>query len=85
MENKIEEMLSFPVIYTFKIVGNNSSEFINDVEDIVNKKQILDKTINLSSSGKYISFGITIEIESYEELKGYYVLIKGVKGLRYYL
>lgn len=85
MENKIEEILNFPVIYTFKIVGNNSLEFISGIEHIVRRKKILGKTKNLSRSGKYISFGITIEIESYEELKSYYAMIKNIKGLKYYL
>lgn len=85
MENRIEKILNFPMIYTFKIVGDNSSEFISGIEHVVKRKEILGKTKNLSRSGKYISFGITVEVDSYEELKSYYTVIKNIKGLKYYL
>jgi len=82
---KMKEMMEFPVLYTFKAMGENSTCFIEDVRQVFVLKNIDSFIEKPSSKGNYISVSVTLMIHSYEELQNIYQKIKLIKGLKYHL
>lgn len=78
-------MIEFPVLYTFKAMGDNNDEFVNKIREIFNGKKIDSLTETKSKNGNYVSISITVEIQDYEELTCSYTAIKSVHGLKYHL
>lgn len=83
--SNMKDMMEFPVIYTFKAMGTNSDEFINDVRNVFKSKEVESFTKQPSSKGNYISVSITTEISTFDELQNTYKAIKKIKGLKYHL
>lgn len=77
--------MDFPSIFTFKIIGENADAFMSGVDVIF--AGYADRSIvpTNSSSGKFISLSVTIEVKDYEELKGLYEKISKLQGLRFYV
>lgn len=85
MTSKMEEMLTFPLIYTFKAMGENSDDFVGGVKSVFESKLIHDFKEIKSSKGTYTSVSVTVEVNTYDELHNIYTQIKEVKGLKYHL
>jgi putative lipoic acid-binding regulatory protein len=81
----MKEYLEFPLIYTFKIVGINSSWFEEAVRGIFADYSDVSLVINISSGSKYISISATALIKSYEELEETYTKISQVEGLKFHV
>ncbi|MGA1847197.1 DUF493 domain-containing protein [Deferribacter abyssi] len=84
-KEKIKELIEFPVIYTFKVIGMNSDNFVSSVEAIFSQKEILSLKREKSRSNKYISYTIVIEILNEEELIAYYEKIKNIEDAKFFL
>ncbi|KAA0259487.1 DUF493 domain-containing protein [Deferribacter autotrophicus] len=84
-KQKIKDLIDFPVIYTFKIIGVNSDSFILDVEGIFSQKEILSLKWEKSRLNKYISATVIVEISNEDELIAYYEKIKAIKEVKYFL
>lgn len=89
MENSnngsMEELIEFPVKYTFKAMGENSATFVEDVRSVFGHTEIHDLKENKSSKGTYTSVSVTVTVNSFDELKKIYADIKIIKGLKYHL
>jgi len=78
-------MIEFPVLYTFKAMGENNNQFINDVKTIFCEKKLQDFIERPSKKGNYVSVSATVEVKDYDELQSFYSSIKMVNGLKYHL
>jgi len=85
MNNNMKDMIDFPVIYTYKAMGENSDEFISEVEKAFESKNVESLIKTPSKKGNYVSVSVTVELKNYDELKHYYHSIKNIKGLKYHL
>jgi len=79
------ENLEYPVIYTYKMVGEDSEEFRTQAKNCFAMKEIHNESEKGSSSGKYVSISITVEVSNYNEMQTIYGRIKDIKGLKYHL
>ncbi len=79
---------SFPGLYMFKLVGENTSLFYNAVLSAVSKElgELMAKEASLStrksSRGKYLSITLRLEMESAEQVLSLYERFLKVEGLR---
>ncbi len=78
----LEDMLEFPLDYTYKVIGFNTPEFVPAVETFFAEAspKIHQKE---SSSGKYVSLSITVHLTDYATLKKYYDGVATLKGFKY--
>lgn len=82
---KMIENIEFPTIFTYKIVGDNTKEFKTDVKTLFASGKNLSITETPSKSGKYISYSVTLELETLEKLKFYYEKINVIHGLKFHV
>lgn len=83
--SKMKEMMEFPVIYTFKAMGENSEDFKKDMEEVFQYKCIENISHTASKKGNYISVSVTCEVSDFDELESLYKSIKSLKGLKFHL
>ncbi|MDR2883862.1 MAG: DUF493 domain-containing protein [Deferribacteraceae bacterium] len=83
--SNIKDYIEFPVIYTFKIVGDNEPKFITAIKGIFSGYEGAEFVINLSSGAKYASISATTEIKNYEELESVYKQIAATEGLKFHV
>lgn len=83
--DRLEELIEFPTLHTFKIVGKTGDEFTNGVENIFSPFK--EKTISSqkSANGAYISYSVTALVESYDILKKLYTEISKLNGIKFYV
>lgn len=85
MANRFDELMEFPAIYTFKIIGKNSATFKNDVMRIKTDDRQWQQSEASSKSNKYISFSLTTIIENSEELEYFYKHISEIRDMHFYV
>ena len=85
MSDNMKDMIEFPVIYTFKAMGDNCENFINNVKAVFSDKEIHNFEEKPSRKGNYISVSATVEVTDYNELQKIYTSIKMINGLKYHL
>lgn len=83
--SKLKEYLEFPLDYLFKIIGENTGAFSEDTLNIFREKDKIEYDVTISKKETFKSISIKVYIENYEELEGFYVKIKNLKGLKYHL
>lgn len=83
--DRLEELIEFPTLHTFKIVGKSDDDFTNGVENIF--ALFKEKTISgqKSANGTYVSYSVTALVENYEILKELYTKISKLKGIKFYV
>ncbi len=81
----LKELQKFPDKFTFKIMGDNTNQFVADVRKIFDNKEDVIFSDNVSRTGKYISISATLEVFSYEELEALYTEISKVEGLKFHV
>ncbi|MEC9491214.1 DUF493 domain-containing protein [Flexistipes sp.] len=85
MANRFDELMEFPSIYTFKIIGKNSGTFKKDVQNLKTEDREWEQTESLSKSDNYISFRLTTVIENSDELEYFYRHISKIRDLHFYV
>ena len=86
--NLLKQCHSFPGLYVFKLIGDNTSPFYDAVMSEVSKELggIVHQEANLSTrtsaGGKYLSITLTLEMESAEQVLKLYQRFSRLKGLR---
>ena len=84
----LKECHSFPCIYMFKVIGENTPAFYGAVLAEVSTELggMIDQKANLasrlSSGGKFLSVTLRLEMESAEQVVRLYERLSKVKGLR---
>lgn len=81
----LKELQKFHDKFTFKIMGDNTNQFVADVRKIFDNKEDVIFSDNVSRTGKYISISATLEVFSYEELEALYTEISKVEGLKFHV
>lgn len=77
--------LEYPAPFTYKLMGDDTDVFRDNVRAVFALKEIIDIQERKSSGVKYISISVTVNVENYTELKGFYEMICRIEGLKYYL
>ena len=81
---KLKDLLEFPCSFTFKVVGTNRLDLIDDVVFVVQKhaKGDYNPRQQLSSKGTYNSVSIDIIAEHIEQIEVLYVELAKIDGVR---
>lgn len=81
---KLKYLLEFPCAFTFKVVGANRADLIDDVVVVVQKyaKGDYNPRQQLSSKGTYNSVSIDIIAEHIEQVEVLYVELAKIDGVR---
>ncbi|WP_310549501.1 DUF493 family protein YbeD [Pasteurella multocida] len=81
---KLKDLLEFPCAFTFKVVGANRADLIDDVVLVVQKyaKGDYNPRQQLSSKGTYNSVSIDIIAEHIEQVEVLYVELAKIDGVR---
>ncbi|EEX51393.1 Uncharacterized conserved protein [Pasteurella multocida] len=81
---KLKDLLEFPCSFTFKVVGTNRLDLIDDVVVVVQKhaKGDYNPRQQLSSKGTYNSVSIDIIAEHIEQIEVLYVELAKIDGVR---
>ncbi|MFC1023074.1 DUF493 family protein YbeD [Pasteurella multocida] len=81
---KLKDLLEFPCAFTFKVVGANRADLIDDVVVVVQKyaKGDYNPRQQLSSKGTYKSVSIDIIAEHIEQVEVLYVELAKIDGVR---
>lgn len=81
---KLKDLLEFPCSFTFKVVGANRVDLIDDVVVVVQKhaKGDYNPRQQLSSKGTYNSVSIDIIAEHIEQVEVLYVELAKIDGVR---
>ncbi|HHT7855368.1 DUF493 family protein YbeD [Pasteurella multocida] len=81
---KLKDLLEFPCAFTFKVVGANRADLIDDVVAVVQKyaKGDYNPRQQLSSKGTYNSVSIDIIAEHIEQVEVLYVELAKIDGVR---
>ncbi|AKD38174.1 DUF493 family protein YbeD [Pasteurella sp. P03HT] len=81
---KLKDLLEFPCAFTFKVVGANRIDLIDDVVVVVQKhaKGDYNPRQQLSSKGTYNSVSIDIIAEHIEQVEVLYVELAKIDGVR---
>ena len=80
---------SFPGLYVFKLIGENTSPFYDAVLSEISKElgEIMDHEASLftrkSPGGKYLSITLKLEMEAAEQVLRLYERFSKLKGLRF--
>ncbi|HDR1129956.1 TPA: YbeD family protein [Pasteurella multocida] len=83
-QTKLKDLLEFPCAFTFKVVGANRADLIDDVVLVVQKyaKGDYNPRQQLSSKGTYNSVSIDIIAEHIEQVEVLYVELAKIDGVR---
>ncbi|MEW6489303.1 MAG: DUF493 domain-containing protein [Thermodesulfobacteriota bacterium] len=81
----VEELLEFPTVYSFKAIGHHTREFSERCHRLAREALGGDRRVELrtrlSRQGTYLSATLTARIETAEELKEVYRVLRQVDGL----
>ncbi len=85
----LEETHSFPCPYQFKVIGDNSEEFVARVAQVgVNvggSEAEPEISTRESSSGNYVSVTMQLEVEQAEMILDVYDGVRELEGVRFVL
>lgn len=81
----MKELQKFPVIFTFKIIGDAAGSFSKSVYCVFSEKDDATFVEKESGQGNYLSISVTAEIKDYEELEYYYTEIGKIDGMKFYV
>ncbi|MDO4625979.1 MAG: DUF493 family protein YbeD [Pasteurellaceae bacterium] len=83
-EAKLKDLLEFPCDFTFKVVGSNRPDLMDDVVAVVQKyaKGDYKPRQHLSSKGTYNSVSVDIVAENIEQVETLYAELAKIDGVR---
>lgn len=84
MKNKLEKMLQFPCLFTYKVIGLAQPELIDQIVKVIQCKLPGDYTPQIKSSnkGNYLSVSITIFASSFEQIESLYHELSNINIVR---
>jgi uncharacterized protein len=87
--DKLNAVHDFPCSYIFKVIGENSSEFmarvVQAVVQVVGDPAELSMQTRESSGGKHLSVTLSVTVEDARSVVAIYDLLAVVKGVRFML
>ena len=88
-EKSLDELMTFPDRYTFKVVALTSESLLDDVKqtlvDAVGRADDIDLSRRPSAKGKYESITATLTVHNQDEVYGCYEKLKDIPGVKYVL
>lgn len=81
----MKEMMQFPAVHTFKIVGDAQQAFVDAVASVFHGRPVRTMADTSSRNGTFISFSVTVDVATWEELTEYYRQIAVLPGLRFHV
>ncbi len=81
---QLKDLLDFPCAFTFKVVGANRADLIDDVVAVTQKyaKGDYNPREQISSKGTYNSVSIDIIAENIEQVETLYAELAKINGVR---
>lgn len=81
---QLKDLLEFPCDFTFKVVGANRADLVDDVVVVVQKyaKGDYNPRQQMSSKGTYNSVSIDIIAENIEQVETLYAELAKIAGVR---
>ena len=81
--SNLKDIMEFPALHTFKIVGKNTPLFRSEISKIFQGVDI--PSPRPSRDGNYVSYSITVLVENFQELETFYKKISFINELKFYL
>lgn len=83
-QKQLKDLLEFPCDFTFKVVGANRPNLVDDVIAVVQKyaKGDYQPRENVSSKGTYNSVSVDIVAENIEQVETLYAELAKIDGVR---
>lgn len=83
-QQQLKDLLEFPCAFTFKVVGKNRPDLVDDVVAVTQKyaKGDYNPRENISSKGTYNSVSIDIRAENIEQVETLYAELAKIDGVR---
>lgn len=83
-QQQLKDLLEFPCAFTFKVVGKNRPDLIDDVVVVTQKyaKGDYNPREQISSKGTYNSVSIDIVAENIEQVETLYQELAKIDGVR---
>lgn len=83
-QQQLKDLLEFPCAFTFKVVGKNRPDLVDDVVAVTQKyaKGDYNPRENVSSKGTYNSVSIDIIAENIEQVETLYAELAKINGVR---
>jgi uncharacterized protein len=82
----IQEMHSFPTMFTFKVIGDHHESFttavLNLTSQAVGPERTIEHTIKMSSQGNHISISLKVSCHSAQDVHSVYEGLLKVPGIR---
>lgn len=89
MHDRLEAVHSFPETYMFKVIGENSQDFIARViqaaTNAMGREGRLEVRTRESAAGRHVSVTLLAEMEDAESVLQVYDLLQAVQGVRFLL
>lgn len=87
--DKLNAVHAFPCSYVFKVIGENSPEFITRVVqavvNVMGDPSNFELATRESSGGKHLSVTVTVEVREAETVLSIYDMLRVVDGVRFLL
>lgn len=83
-QQQLKDLLSFPCDFTFKVVGTNRPDLVDDIITVVQQyaKGDYRPREQMSSKGTYNSVSVDIYAENIEQIETLYVELAKINGVR---
>ena len=89
MRERLEDVHSFPGVFTFKVIGENTSDFVSAVVDVVadtlGEDVDPDVATRESSGGKHVSVTLDVEVGDADAVIDVYEAFGELEQVRFVL
>lgn len=87
LNTHFDELLEFPCVFAFKVMGIASPELMNDVVAVIQKNAPGDyaPTVKPSSKGTYHALNVPVTVNSKEQIESIYSQLNQLESVRYIL
>lgn len=83
-QKQLKDLLEFPCDFTFKVVGANRENLVDDVVSVIQQyvKGDYHPRQQISSKGTYNSVSVDIRAENIEQIENLYQALAKIEGVR---
>jgi len=87
LNTHFDELLEFPCVFAFKVMGVAGPELMSDVIAVIQKNAPGDysPTVKPSSKGTYHSLSVPVTVKSKEQIETIYNELNKLESVRYIL
>jgi len=87
LNTHFDELLEFPCVFAFKVMGVAGPELMSDVISVIQKNAPGDyaPTVKPSSKGTYHSLSVPVTVKSKEQIETIYNELNQLDSVRYIL